>query len=474
MCYNNTVGVQRLRETAERREAMKQILRAAVVIGTLLVLCLCAMGCSLHLTASPDELYSLPKLPDEYTELDNCIQQLLDNGAEYAAPTSGTNVQPVQLMDLDGDGQQEAIAFLRKSTDEKPLKIYIFAPQKDGYEQRAVIEGSGTAIYSIAYSDLDQDGKMELLVGWKVGTELQALTVYSLRGSEPEELMSSNYVKYAVTKLEGKKTQEIVVLHVDDEGNGVADFYTWQKGAALERTSSARLSMTMAELNSGRVTKGALKDQSPALFVTGVSDSGVEITDILAARGDEIFNAVLSDVTGVSSENYRFLSLYPTDINADGITEVPSPVSLPVRAGSDSEICYRIDWQNYDADGVGTTVESTYHDTDDGWYLVMPDGWKGKIQISRTQSGVDEMAVTFSIRSSPTSPQDFLRIYTITGNNREIRAVRGSRFILSRQAETIYAAELLNANAGWEFGISESDLRAAFNLIVKEWLPSDS
>ena len=108
---------------------------------------------------SPQDLYSLPQLPAEYTELNNCINQLLESGAEYAAPVSGSNIQPVQLEDLDGDGEEEALAFFRNSADEKPLKIYIFTAGEQTYEQTAVIEGTGTSIYSIAYEDLDQDGR---------------------------------------------------------------------------------------------------------------------------------------------------------------------------------------------------------------------------------------------------------------------------------------------------------------------------
>ena len=47
-------------------------------------------------------------------------------GGEYAAPLTGEMIQSVQLQDLDGDGRQEAIAFFRMSSEEKPLKIYIF------------------------------------------------------------------------------------------------------------------------------------------------------------------------------------------------------------------------------------------------------------------------------------------------------------------------------------------------------------
>ena len=212
-----------------------------------------------------------------------------------------------------------ALAFFRNSADEKPLKIYIFTAGKQGYEQAAVIEGTGTSIYSIAYEDLDQDGRKELLVGWRVNTDLQALSVYTLRSGEPEELVQgTSYVKYAVNDLNQDGLWELVVLRADEEGNGIADYYCWQEEEFQLRTS-ARITSTMAELSQqGRVKSGVLQDGTPALFVTGVEESAWMVTDILTVKNGELVNILLSDVTGVSSEIAPFSSLYPEDINGDG------------------------------------------------------------------------------------------------------------------------------------------------------------
>ena len=109
-----------------------RVFRAAVMAVLLALVCLTACGCDL--TFSPEELYSLPKLPAEYEKLDNSIQEILTAGAEYAAPTSGSNIQPVQMKDLNNDGQEEALVFFRNTADERPLKIYIFSNQDGGYE----------------------------------------------------------------------------------------------------------------------------------------------------------------------------------------------------------------------------------------------------------------------------------------------------------------------------------------------------
>ncbi|WP_455581729.1 FG-GAP repeat domain-containing protein [Dysosmobacter sp.] len=452
------------------------MIRTALLVLILCLLVLTASGCGgIGFTFDPQDLYSLPKLPPKYDELSALLTEITDSGAEYAAPASGTNIQAVQMVDLNGDGQEEAVAFFRNAADEKPLKIYIFEALDDSYRQSAVIEGSGTGIYSIAYNDLDRDGRTELLVGWRVSTDMQALSVYSLRGKEPEELVRTNYVKYAVTDLDQDQRQELVVLRSDTEGSGIAEYYNWQEGGLLPQ-SSARISITMAELSQqGRVKTGTLRGEAPALFVTGVVESSAAITDILAVKNGELTNVVLSNVTGVSTEISEFSALYPMDLNGDGLTEVPCPVLLPVW-GYDGEaaVYRRVDWQTYDIEGQPQRALSTYHDTEDGWYLQLPDAWDGAIQVMRGVTP-NEASVSFYIRGSGTEqPKEFLRISTLTGTSRESRAVRGNRFNLNRQSDTIYVAELLEANDTWAYGITEDEVRSAFSLIRQEWLAGDN
>ena len=167
----------------------------------LAALCLLLGGCAMNV--STDKLYALPSLPAEYASLEAEINALLSDGAEHAAPISGSNLQSVQMVDLDGDGVEEAVAFFRKATDERPVKIYFFRSNGDSYEQMALIEGTASSIYSITYYDLDGDGRREILVGFKSGTELQVLAVYTLRGSEPLNLLTTAYLRYAVSDLNG-------------------------------------------------------------------------------------------------------------------------------------------------------------------------------------------------------------------------------------------------------------------------------
>ena len=435
-----------------------------------LVLAGCAMP---KLTLDPEELYALPELPARYTTLNQQLNAIQESGAEYAAPVSGSNIQPVQMVDLDGDGREEALAFFRQSDGEKPLKIYVFTDNGNSYTQTAVIEGSGLAVYSIAYSDMNGDGRMELIVGWRVSMDLQALAVYALEPGGARELARSNYVKYAVADLNGDGMQELTVFRANQDGVGAADCYLWKNGA-LTLSSTIRVSMTMAELSQqGKVTVGTLRSGEPALFVTGVAEGMRAMTDVLLLRGGELNNAVLSPTTGVSGESSRFRALYPADINGDGVTEVPRTAAL-YGEELEGDTAQRVDWISFDAAGAAIRELSTYHAIEDGWYLQLPDGWADTIYVGRSASA-DEASVTFYMGDSrDQSYTPVLRITTLSGSNRERLAVRTGRFILGRNDGVIYAGELLKGNEGWADGVTEDEVRNAFSLIAPEWSAGDN
>lgn len=76
----------------------------------------------------------------------------------------------------------------------------------------ALIEGTASSIYSITYYDLDGDGRREILVGFKSGTELQVLAVYTLRGSEPLNLLTTAYLATR-ERSQRRRPAELTVLY---------------------------------------------------------------------------------------------------------------------------------------------------------------------------------------------------------------------------------------------------------------------
>lgn len=455
-------------QTASGKEgtAVKHKWLLAGLAGLLLGL---TAGCSLH---TPEELYTLPEPPAEYRNLNLRIQETMTAlGAEYAAPLSGSNTQTVQLQDIDSDGLDEAIAFFRVSSDPKPLKVYIFKQSEpDVYSPYAVIEGEGTAIYSIAYEDLGGTSAPEVVVSWRMSEKVHSLAAYSLEGGTVTELMRTGYSGYRLIDIDMDNQREIVALQVDvAEGKSRAELYDYQE-EGMVLCAYAPMSYEVKEITA--VRSGYLRDSVRALFVSSTfGENNGLLTDIFAWRDGTLENITIDPMTGQSMGTMRYYNLVSgTDIDGDSVLEVPSPVALPTYQRTSVAVDFwTIDWRQYDIEGTAWPVCTTYHNVQDRWYLTLPESWKGQLTLSRKDNTVNgERAVVFSHwLGEETEPTPFLTIYRLTGANRELRSRMGNRFPLVEQTDTIYAAEFHDND--WDCGLDKESLAAGFHLIRTAW-----
>lgn len=466
--------------------------RLGLTVGVLALLA----GC---FSQSVDDLYAPPKAPDDYLVLDNRINEVLNQGGEYAAPLTGELTQKVQLQDLDGDGVKEAIAFFRVSSDERPLKIYIYRQVEEDYEVAAIIEGQGgeSAINAVYYENLDSSPSKEIVVSWQVsGGQGQILSVYSLKGEHMvEELVRTEFTGIRIFDLDGDGQKELIVLHEADapqarnmdEGiampmnsrNNRVELYNVCSGV-LELESTAPLSQNVAGLLESRVKTGYLRDMVPALFVpSSFGENSGLITDIFAWQDGQITNITLDpdpeDPTVLqSSITIRRYNAAGCDINGDGILELPDPYGLPDYKGDGSAPNFwAFRWRQFDVEGNAWPVFTTYHNEQDGWYFVLPDQWEGKLTLTRSdRAGGGERAVIFSYWEGNTAvePVPFLAIYQLVGDNKELRAKLPGRFRLQPvgedESETIYAARLYTD--GWDCGLTEAEVAERFHLILTD------
>ena len=461
-------------------------LRLLLAAGALLLLA----GC---FSQSADDLYAQPKAPDDYLKLDERISEVLNAGGEYAAPLTGELTQKVQLQDLDNDGVQEAIAFFRVTSDERQLKICIYRETEDDYELAATIESAGTAINAVAYRDLDDISGKEIVVGWQQSDRLYSLAAYSIHNDQVVELMRTEYAAYQICDLDLDGVDEIVVLHTGTgEGANRAELYDYREGV-LEVGSTAPLSRSVTGLAENGVRTGLLQGGVPAVFVDAAYSSGGyapgeelgafntsaysgdgQITDIFAWKDGTLQNITMDQVTGESDSTIRwYTAVSDRDINRDGILELPDPYALPDPTSSSIAVNFwAIRWMQYDIDGNAQLVYTTYYTDRDGWYFILPESWEGQITVSRSDVAGGERAVIFSHweEGSEESPQAFLAIYALSGDNRYMRANLTGRFRLTPAGagdDVIYAARLIQGS--WDCGLDEAGVQANFALIPSGW-----
>lgn len=468
----------------------------------------------------PDDLYRLPEMTAGYDQLTAAIKSVRAGlemeygvGSETAVIVSGDNTATTQLQDLDGDGKREsAVVFLRIPGVEKSLKIYIFK-QIDGiYQMAGVVEGDGSAVYSVDYVDLNGSGSKELVVNWQISTGVYQLGAYTLDELRPlssqnngagasnvflstvdrtsllaTELLltgcsgasesSDSYSSgYRLLDIDQDTRTEIAVVRMDSASVGSkVEVYGWQDGAFVS-LSSANLSTGAVTLNQIRSNYLSGEYYPPALYVTCTLEDGTRAIDVLAyqeVKGQEqkqLVNLSLDPETGVSRSRLQgYTEVGLTDINGDYVLEIPSPKLLPTPLLTAASNFWLIDWGQYDEAGEKHQVMTTYHNVTDGWYLVVPERWKNKITISRNdQILLGQREVVFSLwDGGEEPPQPFLSIYRLTGSNRAAQAAYSGRFILREEESVIYAARFYDT--GWDCGLDSAGLMENFKTIQTTW-----
>ena len=440
---------------------MKRKKRLAAVLAALamsVLLCGCEFG------SNVEDLYTLPKMPEEYTGLNQLLDELREQGYEYTTPTSGQYLQSVHMVDLDGDRTVEAVAFFRKNSDEKPMKIFVYKAVDDSYELLSSVESSGSSIDSVYYEDLNGDEVCELVVGWKMAEDVQTLAVYNIR-REALPLMSGSYSRYTIEDIDSNGLPELFVLRGDSSTAPVMEVYAWQTNI-LAVAHQCVLSSSMTELSRGSIVNGTTMEGRSAVFVTGVTEQNRAVTDVLVWQSDffgngSVVNAALNESTGRSALVQPYRQMRPADINGDGITEIPAPDNASVQ---NDTLVY---WRQCSTTGYTYVISETYHSQSNGWYFVLPEFWWDRVTASETETTAGENQVLLSVDGYPV-----MAIYTLTGENRESRANIGERFLVRRQTGVVYAAELMESAE--LYGMDQSLLRDNFNMTVNEWLPNGS
>lgn len=427
-------------------------MKRRILVGILPVLLIILLsGC---FVLDPDELLTLPKQAEDYYNLQQAIDEVMKD-AEYSAPISGENRQAVQLKDLDGDGNNEAVLFA-KTEGEHPLKIYVFNRVGAVFSAIACMEGDGINFDTVQFCQIDGQGGLEIVVSRQLNEGVpQTLSVYATQDSTVTELLNISDNRFVVTDFNADGAEDIFVLHADAaRQDDFAELYFWKDNALC--CDSLSLPGTVAE-SAVNLQAGKISGEIPAAFVAGALDETEQAVYVFALQQGRLTNLTAEKPLRIPA-NWSLM-----DIDADGELELPRLRAVSALDSSDDTSGIKlVCWQDIDATGTVTDGFVNLHNSAEQWYFTLPDFWQENLLLATRQTG-DYSCTAIYQKSSAGDPVQVLALYAYSGEDGAQWATQDGRFLLGSRENTVYAAKITET-PGAE-SLREDAVMARFHLL---------
>ena len=409
-----------------------------------------------------ESLYAMPKQSRDFYDLQTAVEGILPSDGAYAPPVAGDNQQAVQLSDLDGDGENEALVYIRGAGD-TPMSLCIFDKQGESYRLLAKLDGAGSAFDRVQYAQLDGKGGNEIVVGRRLSEQVTcSLSVYTLQDGVITELLSAAYSEFITSDLNSDGLTDLVLLRSDaDAKNGIAEFYHWQEDQ-LYREVEARMSAPAYAVK--RIITGRVSESIPAIFVGSEYGESTIITDVFGVYRGEFTNLALDEDADTAVQTVREYYVYSSDIDDDGLIELPRLLPLQsVPEDSSSENQSLVSWYNLIPGGGERAKALTYHNYSGGWYLSVPEQWADRLIVTRGNAFDSTLVYTFSLLEEDGALRQLFSLVALSGDSAQKAQTDGSWIKFHSKGEISYFCCIMDSS------IPLQDIKDSFHFIRVDW-----
>ncbi|WP_017813921.1 hypothetical protein [Paenibacillus shenyangensis] len=381
----------------------------------LCMLLLIVSGCSQ--IVSPGDLLHAPNRTNEEQTLFKAVQPFLPAGYRLTIPASYDQGSAIRLADLDGDGQQELIAFYKKSQLDYEINVLILHQQNGIWEQADLITHSGLNIDYVGILPVASQKSPYLLLGFAGGGNglPKELYVYSYSNFKASQVFNRTYDLIAVGDMDGSGLSQIALVPPFENVTNSQNPAELNSQILLFGSQDSKIIKLASRNVDGMVTsmqmRRAAANNRTGLFLSIPAGTHSSYTALLVWDKHTLANVLTSSgsVSGAIAERKPLplskpddstapvhmdkvsATEYPTeskDVNRDGITET---VLLTVPPGTGNMpplvIPYISTYYQWDGDRHLTFIQDRFEQW--GYDFRIPDRWLGQYRIQLSDNAVN-------------------------------------------------------------------------------------
>ena len=348
--------------------------RLIILLCTVLVL----TGCSgMPSRNNITNLLSAPKFSQTESNIVEAIADHIGENITLRYSQSQGYSSPVQLIDIDGDENDEAIVFYYAPNKGTNIRMAVLSYSGERWNIVSDKEGLGTEVFYFDTAEFKQLENRQLLVGYLSSNIDENFFVTYFTDSE------KNIPDYV------ERCQDIVVGDVNYDGysdiiltNRTADGRIRLRSLAFEDSGTYKVvgtrllryyNIDITQLKAAQSVKG-----ETVLYADYRDDYNQMHTEAVVFRdGGKMYDAFASTV--VSKQWEYNTDLNCVDIDGDGYLETPSVIHT--EHTEDPEILKTVEWTDYIPEQPQRKCIGIY-DTHNDMFVAYPDSWQDNVTTS--------------------------------------------------------------------------------------------
>jgi len=420
-------------------------LKRTIALLLLAAVLLSLGGCSI-MEGNISTLLKVPQPNKVQQQLRNAIDSSLGTNIKYISPAAGNHRTSLIQVDLDGSGRLETVLFYLPTADNTTAFLAVLTEQDDGtWKLVKKIQGAAAAVDYVEFSDLNSDGKRDILVGWSRGDSARELFVYNVFASDDALLYTDGYNESRFfTDTDGAPL--LFTASFDKAlGSGTAKIVTLDKNGELTKTFTCEIDAhfdTVTAVSYSRISS------TTRAIILDARLGNTAVTQFLFFDGNRLINPYYTD--GLLDPAFiRETAFACTDIDKDGIVELPAASALPVVTGASSGYTpmQLTAWSTFNSSTLTnfTLQPLTYEfscimNPTLGYYYIYPAAWAGRVSVYN--NAADRTMYFYHVDPQTNYSTQLFSISRISAADYNKRANTGSWFELHREGEQIYAIHI--------------------------------
>ncbi|MBR6338449.1 MAG: hypothetical protein IKR76_12075 [Ruminococcus sp.] len=365
-----------------REKGVALILSAALTLGL--------SSCTLT-SFSAEGALTAPKLSEQQSQIHKALISSVGGGITFKYPRNGDNRSAYVIANIDDEPDNEALVFYQYTSminGSEGIRLNLLDTDSEGnWYSVKELAGAGTDVDRVMISNEGGSSTANIVVGYQnIGINDKTLEIYRYKNGSFDRIGSDSYTLLEAADIDGDGYKNFITVKSSTDENGSPSGASASLLSLTNDEIAAQNTITMCDNTSDHVrsTVGRLEDNSYAVYVDGINTKGELQTELLFYRYGALQDPVAQRQSKLAPLTVRLPGYYCTDIDGDGVVEVPhTSVMKGYENIAPEDKLYRTDWSVYKDFYKFEQKYSGFYSLSDGYFFGFLSRWGDEVTVKK-------------------------------------------------------------------------------------------